>query len=346
MNFQEFMDEVRIDLLNYFQDRNPGLELKQMEVKKLQGESYTALMVSNEGQDVKLSLNMNRYYDMMQNDVMYDEILDLAAEEISKNLELPPEVDVAGLTSFEQSKDKLVIEVVNTERNADMLEKIPHTNVEDLSLVYRVEIGKVGTGIATCLVTNEQLQLWGVSLETLHQQALANSAAVRPPKIKSLNEIMEEMTGVNPESVGMGSPMYVVTNEQTAQGAAVLFYPEAMKQCADAGGGDYFVLPSSVHEQLLLPDTGTMTAAELATMVKSVNQDVLEAKEFLSDHAYHYDAKEQIFERADQYEARMQAKEKSAGRPSVLEGLKASKEQVAARPAPEKTGKHKAEQSL
>ncbi len=91
-------------------------------------------------------------------------------------------------------------------------------------------------------------------------------------------------------------PMMVMTNQEQMFGASALFYPEAMDQLAEKMGGNYFVLPSSVHEIIAIPNDGNSTAKDLEQMVHEVNATQVDPKEQLSERVYHYDAKERAFE--------------------------------------------------
>ena len=77
-----------------------------------------------------------------------------------------------------------------------------------------------------------------------------------------------------------------------------------MEQAAETLGGDFFVLPSSVHEVLLIPDDGSMELSYLEQMVRDVNQQEVAPEERLSDNVFHYDSEAHIFENAHTFEAR------------------------------------------
>ena len=70
------------------------------------------------------------------------------------------------------------------------------------------------------------------------------------------------------------------------------------------------MLPSSVHEFILIKDDGRQKAKDLNKMIKNVNETVLEPRDFLSNQCYHYDAKTKVLETGLKYD---KAKEKKAG---------------------------------
>ena len=98
--------------------------------------------------------------------------------------------------------------------------------------------------------------------------------------------------------------MYVASNKERIHGAGVIAYPEFMEEAAKRLGGDFYVLPSSIHEVILIPDTPDVSVLELQGIVQSVNVEQVAPEERLSDHIYHYDSKEKLFERSDKYESR------------------------------------------
>ena len=108
------------------------------------------------------------------------------------------------------------------------------------------------------------------------------------------------MMGMEPEPPMPGEPvMLVATTQEVFMGAAVIQYPGFMEQAAEQIGGDFFVLPSSIHEVLLIPDDGKADFHELAAMVQSINETQVAPADRLSDNVYHYDKTDRVFELAD-----------------------------------------------
>ena len=97
--------------------------------------------------------------------------------------------------------------------------------------------------------------------------------------------------------------MMIVTNQAMVNGAAALFYPGVMDEISDKMGGNFVMLPSSTNEVIIVPDSGNYQMLE--SMVKDINRNVVDPKAQLSDHVYHYDSKEKLFERTDKYESRV-----------------------------------------
>lgn len=86
-------------------------------------------------------------------------------------------------------------------------------------------------------------------------------------------------------------PMYVLTNESLYYGAATLFYPDVQEMLAEKFGRNYYVLPSSINEVMIVPDNGIMDYKELRAMVNEVNRDQVDEVEVLTGEVYYYDLK-------------------------------------------------------
>lgn len=340
MDFKEFTTRAEQDIRAALEDASPGVGVGMNQVEKLQGESYTAITLTPEGTNIGMNLNLNQLYDRMQSGEDYDSILQAAVDQAKEHLSNMPRFDVAELSSYETAKDLLFVDVVGTKVNAEMLAKVPHTDMEDISMVYRMQLEQLSDGAATVLITNDLMNRMGVTKEQLHADAMANSEVVRPASMRTMAEVMAQMMGMSVEDFPMdmsGPQMYVVTNEEGFHGAAAAFYPDFMDNAAKELGGNFFILPSSVHEMLFLPDDGHMNVSELRDMVTSINASEVAPADRLTDSVYHYDAEARVFELGESWEAR--AAERKADRGSVLDALKEKQQSIGDRP---KTEHHKA----
>lgn len=247
----------------------------------------------------------------------------------------PMSVHMGLLTDYDFAKHNLFIRVSDADRNQEMLSNVPHTRVENLAITYHVLIESGAGGIASSIVNNDMMKLFGVSKEQLHIDALNSSPRLFPAHIDSLNTVLENMARSDMRAAGvpeqeiemmmkdmsqdMAVPLTIVTNEQTMDGAAVLFYTGYMDLIGEQLKGDYYILPSSVHEMLVLPDDGVMTSHELKAMVMAVNNTEVQPAEKLADEVYHYDTRGRIFEKAAAFEERQKAKGKGQTMPDKKE---------------------------
>ena len=296
MNFEEFKQQVMEDLPGALPERLSNVEIEPVSVTKLQHGSYDGITIREEGSNIGMNLDLTRLYDRMETGTAYDEVLSEAVAVISNATAQAPNIDVDRLMDYEQLRETLSIQVVPTASNAEMLENIPHKEMEDLSMVYRFVVGQDESGTQTILVTNKLLEQYGITEDQLHNDAMENAPVFKPVQIRSMTEVLAEMMGQDfAEDMGLPTPdvgdmMYVASTPGGNFGAGVITYPEFMDQASEKVGGDFYVLPSSVHEVLIVPDRGERSCAELESMVREVNSTQVEAEDRLSDKVYHYDS--------------------------------------------------------
>lgn len=234
-----------------------------------------------------------------------------------------------------------------------------------MAITYHLKMNMDENGVASAVVAHDNLRMYGVSVEELHQAALENSEKMFPLYTFDLNERMrqsfiddmkqdgmpdemiEELLKDFPES--RENAMTVVTNDVGVNGAAAIFYPGVMDKIAETTKGDYFILPSPVHETIILPDNGAMTAKELEAMVTEINATQVEPWDRLTDQVYHYDPIDRVFEKAATFEARIEKRaeaEKAAKKQSIMDKLGEKKEAAKTMVGEKKTPLRTAEVSL
>ena len=342
MNYEQFLEQMKEDLQARFAEDLPpelaDVRIGIRDVEKLQGESYRGISFRSGDSPVEANLNMTGAFQAYEAGRPYEDILEEVEAQLMKVVDHTPQFNIGELTDYEAMKPKLMMEVIPQKGNEDRLENIPHQKVEDMALIYRVDMGDSSGGKMTSVITNQQLKAFGITAEQLHQDALENAPLTHPASLRSMQEVMAEMMGMEPEEIATGEPMMLVaTVEGSFMGASVIQYPGFMDQAAEKIGGDFFVLPSSIHEVLLISDDGTQDYHDLAEMVQTINETQVAPAERLSDNVYHYDKADRVFELADKTASRKLAQEmekKAAARggaekkPSVLEQLGEKKKEA------------------
>ena len=194
---------------------------------------------------------------------------------------------------YEVMKNRLMMQVINTKGNEELLCTVPHVEFADLSLVYRFVFNT--EPLQTCVVTDDLMYGYKISHEQLHTNALKSSTNNFPVTIKSLEEML---FGFCPDSDPL---FYIATIKGNTYGASCLCYPGFFERAAEVMKGSFYILPSSIHEVLLAPadpdDLADLneTAKNLKDIVQTVNGTEVAPEEKLSDSVYYYDAKNRTF---------------------------------------------------
>lgn len=207
--------------------------------------------------------------------------------------------DIDSILDYEKVKDKLTVVVRNAEMNDAQLETVPHEVHEDLAEMYRIEVDNVDGVTGSVLVTNDMLKHFGVDEETLKKDAWDSMKVNHPGQMKNmfdvLNEIYkdkfgEDMPADMMEVMGAGRPrMYVYSNDDKMNGAVYMLDKEDMGKVAEEFGESFAVLPSSIHEVIILPESVVDDYESLKSMVEEVNATQVSLDEKLSDNVYRFD---------------------------------------------------------
>jgi hypothetical protein len=355
MDYENFKQDFQESLKEELAERGMDTDVSFQKVEKM-NESYDAVTVKPIDSIIGVNFNVEKAFDSYEAGTDMDEVVNHTADSVEKAFREAPQIDITAITDYEQMKSKLSMEVVSADRNADLLQNVPHEKMEDMAVVYRLMLGQMDEGSGTVLVTDQLMERFGITHEQLRQDALENAPEIRPSEIRGMSEVMNEIApGMAPEIAPEDEQMFVASVPDKIRGAGVIAYPNFMEDAAEKMGGDFFVIPSSIHEVLLVRDNGEMTSKDLENMVKEVNATQVEPEDQLTDHVYHYDSKDHIFEMADKFEQRQQEEEQEASvegqdKDSVLDDLKEKKLEVAkkepAKDAVEKAAHKNKEASL
>ena len=201
-----------------------------------------------------------------------------------------PEFDHANFADYGRMRDKLRVRLVNKENNQAYYKMGPYRLHPMGAEVIYVEVEKNGSGKMCMQVTNAMAELWKVPKEELFKTALENTQNTDKVKFQSMNEVISEMMIGNAEE-DLNSPMYVLSNKDNQYGATVSLYPNVLKQISKQIGSDYYILPSSVHELLILRKKDCdITEKELRSMVREINQSFVSSEEILGNEVFEYRA--------------------------------------------------------
>lgn len=320
-NFEDFRNEVSEDLREELYSRTGNeYSIEATSVKKLQDEGYEGFVVRPEDSNVGVNINVADIYSGYKRDEMtYEEAVEKIADMVVEAMNNQPGFDIEAFGNYELMKEKLALQVVSTEKNKELLETLPHKEIEDMSLVCRFIVGNSQYGMGSILVNRGMLETYNITEDQLFEDAKFFAPVIRPSEILSLADVLASMMGIEvsefEEQMGAPGnpdiPMYVASTIDKTNGAGIIAYPGFMEMAAEKLGGDFFLLPSSIHEVLLVPDNGKSDYHDLESMVQEVNATQVEPRDWLSDHVYHYDSKEKVFELAEKFAEKTEKKDKT-----------------------------------
>ena len=295
MEYKEFVEYIKMNA-GYIAGEGGNITINH--VIKNNGCEMDGLVIMEKGKDIAPTIYLDSFYELYTNGENIKNIIrqiEVIYEQNKNNVTF----DVNILKHFDTIKDKIVYKVVNYRSNEKLLEQVPHKRILDLAVVFYCLLDNEYGKSATALIYNNNLKNWNVTIDDVYKAALKNTPDLLHSKISSMAALFEKCgVNVDGEEVDLKdyvpSDMYVLTNESKLNGAACILYENVLYDFAQKLGADLYILPSSVHEVILLPKLSMFEKDELVNMVKEVNTEGVAADEVLSDHVYEYNRTERL----------------------------------------------------
>ena len=292
MNFENFITTVT----NTVSDRmGAHYSVSTHNVTKNNGVILTGILIKANGNfSVAPTIYLNPYYDAYEKgDTTFGTVIDEVIDTYERN-KINRSIDMKFFLNYETVRSRIIFKLINTEKNRELLRDVPYIPFHDLSIVFQCLVSEERFGNASILIHNVHLQLWKVNARELYECALENTPLLQGYELADMNTVLEEMKalgGIDDEEIEdmqQEVPMYVLSNKSRINGASCILYKDILKDFAMVVDKDLYVLPSSIHEVILLPSDGTQESVQLKEMVREINQSQVEKEEVLSDSVYYY----------------------------------------------------------
>ena len=265
------------------------------------GTTHIALILYKNGEKLHPQIYLERFFEDYKRGKTMKEILQdvmTTYEEALKNIN--PD-SLSGIEDWEQVKGRLAFRLLSKERNKETLENYVYKEFLDLAAIvtFCAEIDE--QGVKAIRVTHDLAERWNVSEEEILQAAEENTEALFPVRMEPILDTLCRVADISrddlPEVVlaEEDSPqIMVLTNYLGVNGATVLLYDSLLQQVYEKLGGKFFILPSSIHEVIVMPLASAPPITDSQKMVEQINRSAVKEEEILSDSVYLYDGEKVI----------------------------------------------------
>ncbi len=295
LSFEDFMNEITSHIKNFLPEDFADATVSIQEVRKTNDLLLHGLTVRKDS--ISPTVYLETPYQEYQNGTNLEDILTDLAHVIVQNTGNCPADNISDLNSFAKVRDRIRIKLINIDRNQEFLHDKPFTKIDETDLVatYFIDLSRTGESHATVMATNALMATWNVDLKTLHETALRNVSDYA--SFMNIHTVLSELCHGIPAEFDVpedDNVMFVLSSTDKYCGAASMLCPDTMDLVTDHvkrnNGNDpaFFLLPSSIHETLVVPCRDQMSVADLKRMVEEVNATVLAPEDLLSDHVYIY----------------------------------------------------------
>ncbi len=314
MNFQEFCTWIAEQLQTYYGE---GAQIELRQFRKNNGCMLTGLVIMEPKANVMPTIFLEEYFSIYENGIPPEEVLERIIGVYEAN-KIDESVDFSYFRDYEKVRERIVCKLIGREENEELLKEIPWAPVLDLALVFYYILPDNAFAKGTILIRKSHLEAWKIEQEQLLEQAKANTERLNPPLLQDMETILREwlcpaQTENNPAFIEEAekaeeeeqeqkqmpaedetelckpkAAMHVLTNQERVFGAVCILYDGLLRKLAESWDSDIFILPSSVHECILLPEKEGFIQKELVEMVCQVNKTQLKQEERLSNKVYYY----------------------------------------------------------
>lgn len=299
MTYEEFkfsvMDRLQADI-------SDPKSISIQPVTRNNGHKLDGLIIMEGEKNIAPTIYLDPYYEEYESGCsfssLYDDILDTYRKHRPES-----SINVRCFTDYEQARTRIAYKLIHRDRNEALLADIPHVPWLDLAIVFYCLIDiSSGRGSGTILIHNTHLDYWNVSIDDISEAAGQNTPRLLHQSLRDIQDVIRELAAQFPNGKKLPRetfvcessqpPMYILSNQENLYGAGCLLYEGLLEKYARQLDTDFIILPSSVHEVILVPASSRRDLDRMSEMVESVNATTLLPEEILSDHAYYYSRKQ------------------------------------------------------
>lgn len=292
-NYVAFLDMVMNCIRNVYKEE---VIVERSVSTKNNGVQMEGLMLRKVGEQIAPNFYLNQQFEEWKQGTksLYDIVTDIChvfEEELQNNQHLAETI----CFEWDKMKQSIFLRLINRDKNKELLKKVPYMEFMDLAVVYFYSIDIADDVQGTVILTKEHQKLLGITKEELHQKAVENTKRFRPVKLYQMGDLIDSVgQKLGVEGLEFNTEinfMYLFSNENNMFGAVAMFFEEELKKLAERLQCNFYILPSSVHEVILVPDNTMISLEKFLEMVKEINETQVKETEVLSDSVYYYDKK-------------------------------------------------------
>ena len=288
MEYQKFINSIREQVQSTLGSQ---VTVSLMHMLKNNSTYLDALIIQKPELNITPNIYLNPYYHRYLNGMGWDDILkDILST--YHNMEPKENFDIGIYQDYSQVKNGLIMHLINYEANQELLKNLPHIRYLDLAIIFRYVISYEEKEFASVLVTLEHMRYWQVDENELYRAARISAPKFYIEHYSTIEEVMRQTSApLLPQLSFAECPMLIVSNTHGMYGASVILYDHVLPEIAELLKDDCVIIPSSIHEVIILPGSMSDFAGDLDALIAYVNEYELRDDEMLSNHAYYYSRK-------------------------------------------------------
>lgn len=294
LSYEDFKNYVVEELEMSF----PDSEIKINKIIKNNGIILDGLIIMKADSKISPTIYLNgRYEDYVNKKLLIEDVVEeIICTYMNASAQMPETIlyNNGFDLSYDKIKPFISCRLINYEANTELLKTAPYIKILDMAVVFNIFATEMEGSIGTIKITNEYLQSWNISIDELYDVAMQNTQRLFPEKMQEMYNVIKDIIGITNDEIEEaqeGKPMYVLSNEKGINGAVCILYDGVLKDISNKLKADLIILPSSIHEVIILPAIQGIDIKGFSDIVKDINQTQVPPDEVLSNSVYYYDSK-------------------------------------------------------
>lgn len=291
-----FADEIASGIMKYFpEDRQ--MQCRVVETTKNNNVNRVAITFHEAGGSVGPVIYMEPFREAAINGRPMSEIMGEIADIVSRSRDKTELIGSLDYGDYEGIKEYLFVTLINGRDNRQMLSHMLYRQMEDLALILELKF-PMKDGVGSVKVSHELAERWAVDTDVLFEQAEINVMKAEPARLQNIEDVLSQIGTDGKETENLLDRedsetktigIYVLSNRSKVKGAGVISYPGVMEKVDHLFPNGFYILPSSIHELLVVPKSPDLDPKGLGEMVREINRSEVAKEDQLSDRVYTYD---------------------------------------------------------
>ncbi len=278
MNYEQFKSELT-ELLQ--EKLGSEIEVINTAISKVNGERDALTFKTNADCEAMPVIYLADQYELLGSGHSMDDIIERIENILEEAKANKP---LISMINEDFIRENTFCSLINIEENQELLKKVPYEKfADDLAIIARCRINEQGSFV----VNNNIAEQFHFTDTEVMEIAHKNTNSKEKIKFEGMFKTVTEMQGF---SVDLPDPdnedLFVLSNEMMTDGAAVITNTELLKDIKNQLGEDFYIIPSSRHEVLIVRESSAPAPQELLKLVQNVNKTELKHEDLLSNALY------------------------------------------------------------
>lgn len=286
MNYQQFIKIVKNRVALKLHE---NITLQVHTALKNNSKERIGLTITDKNINISPTIYLEEYYKQFQEGMPLSHIVESIIE-VYHEVKFEHNWNIQTVKDFDLMRPKIAYKLILANKNELLLQSMPYVAYLDFAIIFYILFEIDESGTATIPITHELMQIWEVTLDDIQKYAFQNAPELLPAVFKPMKIVIDELLGTQlRDEESSEELMFVLTNSLKSFGAACILYDGMLDEISSQLGENFYVLPSSIHEMIIIPESNSPTREHLDEMLTDVNQTHVADEEVLAERVYYYD---------------------------------------------------------